>query len=389
MILSDEQAQIRDAARTFARERLLPFAAQWDRDHAYPTEAIREMAELGFFGMVVPEEWGGSATGQVAYALALEEIAAGDGACSTIMSVHNSVGVHADPELRHARSRRSASCVRWHPASGSAAFALTEPQAGSDAANLSTRARREGDSLRARRHQAVHHLGATADVRHRLRRDRSGGGQEGHLGLRRSDGHARLQGLAGRGEDGPARLRHLPDHVRRAASSRPSTVWARRARAIASRSPTSKADASASPRSRSAWRGRRFEVGARLRAGARDLRARPIIEHQAVAFRLADMATQIEAARQMVLHAAALREAGQPCLTEASMAKLFASEMAETVCSDGHPDPGRLRLPRGFSGRAHLSRRAGLPDLRGHQRHPAPGHRPQPRVGRTGFDNRA
>src|SRR6478735_8929540 len=91
MILSDEQVQIRDAARTFARERLAPFAAQWDRDHAYPTEAIREMGEMGFFGMVVPEEWGGSATGQVAYALALEEIAAGDGACSTIMSVHNSV----------------------------------------------------------------------------------------------------------------------------------------------------------------------------------------------------------------------------------------------------------------------------------------------------------
>src|ERR1051326_6059099 len=91
MIPTEEQTQIRDAARDFARERLAPFSAQWDREHQYPAEAIREMAEMGFFGMVVPEEWGGSETGQVAYAMALEEIAAGDGSCSTIMSVHNSV----------------------------------------------------------------------------------------------------------------------------------------------------------------------------------------------------------------------------------------------------------------------------------------------------------
>ncbi|OPL28177.1 acyl-CoA dehydrogenase, partial [Pseudomonas aeruginosa] len=92
MIPCEEEIQIRDMARQFAQERLKPFAADWDREHRFPAEAIREMADLGFLGMLVPEEWGGAQTGHLAYAMALEEIAAGDGACSTIMSVHNSVG---------------------------------------------------------------------------------------------------------------------------------------------------------------------------------------------------------------------------------------------------------------------------------------------------------
>ena len=92
MITNDDQQQIRDMARQFAEERLKPFAAEWDREHRFPKEAIGEMAELGFFGMLVPEQWGGCDPGYLAYAMALEEIAAGDGACSTSLSVHNSVG---------------------------------------------------------------------------------------------------------------------------------------------------------------------------------------------------------------------------------------------------------------------------------------------------------
>ena len=110
---------------------------------------------------------------------------------------------------------------------------------------------------------------------------------------------------------------------------------------------------------------------------------KPIVEHQAVNFRLADMAVEIEAARQLVWHAASLRDAGEPCLKEASMAKLFASEMAERVVLGGDPDPRRLRLRQRLSGRADLARRARVPDLRGHERHPADGHRPQP--GRAGL----
>lgn len=144
MIPSEDDIQIRDVARQFAQERLKPFAADWDREHRFPAEAIREMAELGFLGMLVPEEWGGAATGHLAYAMALEEIAAGDGACSTIMSVHNSVGCM--PILKFGSEEQKARFLR-PLAEGRmiGAFALTEPQAGSDASDLRTRARRDGD----------------------------------------------------------------------------------------------------------------------------------------------------------------------------------------------------------------------------------------------------
>src|ERR1700742_1630675 len=144
MIPNEDQTQIRDMARQFAEARLKPFAADWDREHRFPKEAIGEMAELGFFGMLVPEQWGGCDTGYLAYAMALEEIAAGDGACSTIMSVHNSVG--CVPILKFGNDDQGARVLK-PLASGAmlGAFALTEPQAGSDASSLKTRARLEGD----------------------------------------------------------------------------------------------------------------------------------------------------------------------------------------------------------------------------------------------------
>ena len=143
MIPNDDQQQIRDMARQFAEERLKPFAAEWDREHRFPKEAIGEMADLGFFGMLVPEQWGGCDTGYLAYAMALEEIAAGDGACSTIMSVHNSVG--CVPILNYGNDDQKERFLK-PLASGAmlGAFALTEPQAGSDASGLKTRARLDG-----------------------------------------------------------------------------------------------------------------------------------------------------------------------------------------------------------------------------------------------------
>ena len=145
MLLTETQTQIRDAARDFAQERLAPGAAARDAQHAFPREELREMGALGFLGMLVPEEHGGSETGMIAYALALEEIAAGDGACSTIVSVHSSVG--CVPILRFGTEDQKA---RFLPkmAAGEwiGGFALTEPQAGSDASALKTRARRDGDA---------------------------------------------------------------------------------------------------------------------------------------------------------------------------------------------------------------------------------------------------
>src|SRR5579859_1665231 len=144
MILSEQQSIIRDTARSFAAERLAPNAAEWDRGKIFPREAIAEMGRLGFLGMLVPEEWDGAATDHVSYALALEEIAAGCGAVSTVMSVHNSVACM--PLLEYGTEAQKQRFLR-PMARGEqiGAFCLTEPQAGSDASALKTRARRVGD----------------------------------------------------------------------------------------------------------------------------------------------------------------------------------------------------------------------------------------------------
>ncbi|MBL8666467.1 MAG: acyl-CoA dehydrogenase family protein, partial [Rhodospirillales bacterium] len=139
MQLTEEQTMIRDMARAFASEQLAPYAAERDRTHAFPADAVRQMGELGLLGMLVPEEWGGAGADHVAYALAIEEVAAGEGACSTIMSVHNSVA--CAPILKFGTDAQKERFLR-PMARGEllGAFALTEPQAGSDAAALRTRA---------------------------------------------------------------------------------------------------------------------------------------------------------------------------------------------------------------------------------------------------------
>ncbi|PBJ18075.1 Acyl-CoA dehydrogenase [Pseudomonas sp. ACN8] len=330
MIPNDDQQQIRDMARDFAQERLKPFAAEWDREHRFPKEAIGEMAGLGFFGMLVPEQWGGCDTGYLAYAMALEEIAAGDGACSTIMSVHNSVG--CVPILNYGTDEQKERFLK-PLASGAmlGAFALTEPQAGSDASGLKTRARLEGDHyvlngckqfITSGQNAGVVIVFAVTDPNAGKRgisafivpTDTAGfivDRTEHKMGIRASDTcavtlnncsipEANLLGERGKGL--AIALSNLEGG--RVGIASQSVGMARAA----------------------------FEA-ARDYSRERESFGKPIIEHQAVAFRLADMATQIAVARQMVHYAAALRDSGQPALVEASMAKLFASEMAEKVCS--------------------------------------------------------
>src|SRR5262245_27770509 len=144
MLLTNHQTMVRDMVRSFARERLMPYAADWDRDARFPTEAVAAMGELGLMGMLVPEEWGGAGADHVSYALAIEEIAAGDGSCSTIMAVHNSVGCM--PLYRFGSEQQKHRWLR-SLAQGKmlASFCLTEPEAGSDASALRARARRDGD----------------------------------------------------------------------------------------------------------------------------------------------------------------------------------------------------------------------------------------------------
>ena len=330
MILSETQTDIRETARAFAQARLAPGAAIRDREHAFPRDELKAMSELGFLGMLVPEVYGGSEAGAVAFALVLEEIAAADGACSTIVAVHSSVGC-----APIAKFGTEAQKQRFLPklASGEyiGGFALTEPQAGSDAAAIRTRARRDGDHYvisgakqfitSGKNGQVVIAFAVTDPVAGKkgisafiVPTDTPGYEVvrvEEKLGQHSSDTcqlafndmriHESLR-LGAEGEGLKIALSNLEGG--RIGIAMQAVGMARAA----------------------------YEA-ARSYARERVTFGKPIIEHQAVAFRLADMATRIEAARHMVLHAAELREAGMPCLTEASMAKLFATEMAEQVCS--------------------------------------------------------
>ncbi|MBX5102739.1 acyl-CoA dehydrogenase [Rhizobium lentis] len=331
MILSELQQQISDLARDFARDRLAPGAAKRDREHLFPREELKEMGELGLLGMLVPEAYGGSDTGVVAYAAALEEIAAGDGPCSTIMSVHSSVG--CVPILKFGTDEQR---QRFLPklATGEwiGGFALTEPQAGSDASNLKTRARRDGDHYVIDGAKQFITSGKNGNVIIVFAVTDPDAGKKGitafivptdtlgyevirveeKLGLHSTDtcqiafNKMRIPAdlrLGAEGEGYRIALANLEGG--RIGIAAQAVGMARAA----------------------------FEA-AREYAKERTAFGKPIFEHQAVAFRLADMAVRIEAARQLVFHAASLREADLPCLSEASMAKLFASEMAERVCSD-------------------------------------------------------
>ncbi|EKT4521254.1 acyl-CoA dehydrogenase [Pseudomonas putida] len=331
MLVTDEQQQIADAVRSFAQERLKPFAEQWDKEHRFPREAIAEMADLGLFGMLVPEQWGGSDTGYVAYAMALEEIAAGDGACSTIMSVHNSVG--CVPILRFGNEQQKAQFL-MPLASGQmlGAFALTEPQAGSDASSLKTRARRDGDHYVLSGSKQFITSGQNAGVVIVFAVTDPEAGKRGISAFivpTDSPGYqvARVEDKLGQHASDTCQI--VFDNVRVPVANRLGEEGEGYKIALANLEGGRIGIAAQSVGMARAA----FEV-ARDYANERQSFGKPLIEHQAVAFRLADMATRIAVARQMVLHAAALRDAGRPALVEASMAKLFASEMAEKVCSD-------------------------------------------------------
>ncbi|BBH45325.1 acyl-CoA dehydrogenase [Pseudomonas sp. KU43P] len=331
MLVTDEQQQIADAVREFAQERLKPFAEQWDKAHRFPKEAIEEMAGLGLFGMLVPEQYGGSDTGYVAYAMALEEIAAGDGACSTIMSVHNSVG--CVPILKFGTEQQKQQFLA-PLASGAmlGAFALTEPQAGSDASSLKTRARLDGDHYVLNGSKQFITSGQNAGVVIVFAVTDPDAGKRGITAFivpTDSPGYqvARVEDKLGQHASDTCQI--VFDNVRVPVANRLGEEGQGYKIALANLEGGRIGIASQSVGMARAA----FEV-ARDYANERQSFGKALIEHQAVAFRLADMATKIAVARQMVLHAAALRDAGRPALVEASMAKLFASEMAEKVCSD-------------------------------------------------------
>ncbi len=342
-MLTEEQEQIRDMARDFAQEVLAPGAAARDRDHAFPRDELTRMGELGFLGMLVPEAHGGSETGMTAYALALEEIAAADGACSTIMSVHSSVG--CVPILKYGTDDQKA---RFLPrlASGEwiGGFALTEPQAGSDASSLKTRARRDGDHyiidgakqfITSGKNGKVVIVFAVTDP------DAGKKGISAFIVPTDTPGYEVVSVEHKLGQHASDTCALAFTNMRVPAENRLGDEGQGYKIALANlEGGRIGIAAQAVGMARGAYEAALAYARERITFG------RPIIEHQAVAFKLADMATQIDAARLMVLRAAMLREAAKPCLTEASMAKLFASEMAEKVISDAiqiHGGYGYLR----------------------------------------------
>ncbi len=329
MQINEEQQLIRDTARAFAQEVLAPQAAENDAESRFPADAVREMGELGFLGMLVPEEYGGANADNVSYALALEEIAAGDGACSTIMSVHNSVGCM--PILRYGTDEQKASLLPLM-ASGEklAAFCLTEPDAGSDASAIITKAEANNDGFELNGVKQFITSGSHAKIA--IVFARTG---EGKRGISAFIVHTDNPGYVVSSKEKKMGQRasetcqiSLNQCMVPAADCLGETGEGYRIALSNLEGGRIGIAAQSVGMARSAYEHSLAFAQQRTSFG------KPIIEHQAIAFKLADMATQIEAARLMVHRAAQLRDLDQPCLVEASMAKLFASEMAEKVCAE-------------------------------------------------------
>lgn len=330
-MLTEEQQMIRDMARDFAQEKLAPGAPERDKTAKPPVELLRQMGDLGLMGMGVPEQWGGAGADFVAYVLALQEIAAGDGAVSTIMSVNNSPVCAA--LLRYGSLQQKEQYLKplargeWI-----GAFCLTEPQAGSDASALKTRARREGNEWVISGVKQFITSGSIAKIALVFAISDPAAGKRGmscFLVPTDTPGYrvASIEQKLGQKCSDTCQIVledvRVPEDAILGAEGEGYRI------ALANlESGRIGIAAQATGMARAAF------DAARLYAGQREAFGTAIINHQAVAFRLADMATRIEAAHQLILNAARLKDAGQPCLKEASMAKLFASEMAERVCSD-------------------------------------------------------
>ena len=331
MILNEDQTMIRDAVRAFVREQVAPNAAAWDRDCTFPAEALKGLAALGCYGVAVPEQWGGAGLDYRSLAIVLEEIAAGDGATSTVVSVNNcpvcSILMAFGSDAQKDRWLRPL-------ASGEmlGAFCLTEPQVGSEASGLKTTAVRDGDHwvlngvkqfITSGKHAEVAIVMAVTD------REAGKRGISAFLVPTDAPGYivARLEDKVGQHASDTAQI--VFENCRVPAANMIGDEGQGYRIALSGLEGGRIGIASQSVgMARAAFEAALAYSKERIAFG------QPIFDHQAVNFRLADMATRIEAARQLILHAASLKDAGKPCLKEAAMAKLFASEMAEKVCSD-------------------------------------------------------
>jgi butyryl-CoA dehydrogenase len=322
--------EIRQAVRRYAAEQIAPNAARWDRDKEFPREALKGLAAMGLYGVAVSAEWGGAGMGYGALAVACEEIAAGDCATATIVAVNNLVaGILAGYGNEQQKKRFLSPLARGEMLG---AFALTEPHVGSDASAITTRAERHAGHYVLNGVKQFITSGKNADIAVVFAVTAKEAGKRGISAFvvpTNSQGYvvARIEEKTGQRASDTAQI--VLENCKVPAENRLGEEGAGYRIALANlESGRINVAAQATGAARAA-----FEAALRYARERRSM-GKTLIEHQAINFRLADMATSLEAARQLYLHAAALRDAGEPCIKEASMAKLFASEMAERVCSD-------------------------------------------------------
>ncbi len=330
-MLSDQQCMIRDLARKIANDFLAPTAAERDRTSAWPTDELRMLAAQGFMGMTVPEEFGGSNTGFLAYCLAVEEIAAADAGISTIVHVHSLGATHIVAKHGNAEQKE-----RLLPAMAAGekigAFLMTEPQAGSDTSAIRTTARRDGDDFVLNGTKQFISNGSEAGLAIVFARTNPDAGKRGFttfLVEPPADGYvvSRIEDKLGQHTAHVAQIQL--DELRVPMANVLGEVDGGYGIAMSGLS-----DGRISIAAQSVGIARAALDAAVHYAREREVAGKPIIEQQAIAFTLAEMAAQVDVARQYYIHAARLHEAGLPCAKEASIAKLFASEMAEKVCSE-------------------------------------------------------
>ncbi|CAB3796746.1 Acyl-CoA dehydrogenase [Paraburkholderia ultramafica] len=330
MVLDQDHLMVRDALRTFVRDAITPHAAAWDRERTFPRDVHRQLADLGAYGVLVPEAYGGAGMDALALALILEEIAAGDGGTSTAISVNNCPVCSILLSFGNDAQKRD-----WLTplARGEmlGAFCLTEPQAGSDASALRTTATRDGNAYVLNGVKQFITSGKNGNLAIVMAVTDKAAGKRGISAFivpTDAKGYvvARVEEKLGQHSSDTAQIVFEDCRVPAA-----NLIGAEGEgyRIALSGLEGGRIGIAA----QSVGMARAALEAALSYAKERESFGAPLFSHQAVQFRLADMATQLEAARQLIWHAAALKDAGQPCLTEAAMAKLFASEAAERICS--------------------------------------------------------
>ncbi|MBL8311154.1 MAG: acyl-CoA dehydrogenase family protein [Burkholderiales bacterium] len=331
MLLNEDQRMVRDSVRAYVQERIAPKAALWDKSHDFPAAELKGLAELGCYGIAVPDQYGGAGLDYTTLAIILEEIAAGDGGTSTVVSVNNCPVCSIMMSFASEQQKRDW-LVPLARGEMLGAFCLTEPHVGSDASGLRTTATLDGDHYVLNGVKQFITSGKNADVAIVMAVTDKAAGKRGISAFivpTKTPGYtvARIEDKLGQHSSDTAQI--LFENCRVPASLMIGEPGAGYKIALAGLEGGRIGIASQSVGMARAA----FEAALRY-AKEREAFGKPIFEHQSVQFRLADMATQIEAARQLIHHAASLKDAGVPCLTQAAMAKLFASEMAERICSD-------------------------------------------------------